>query len=39
MILFVLIFDLPGSPFQKPHQRRYTRFNDFVFGGSLFFGT
>ena len=28
-----------GLSVSKTNQRRYTRFNDFVFGGSLFFGT
>ena len=39
MILFVVIFDLEGSPFQKPLSGGTLAFNDFVFGGSLFFGT
>jgi len=28
-----------GLSVSKTNQRRYTRVNDFVFGGSLFFGT
>jgi hypothetical protein len=28
-----------GLSVSKTNQRRYTRFNDFVFSGSLFFGT